>query len=149
MNQHSATSTRRASKWTFARHFGEMLLAMLLGMAVLGGLAQLAFALAGSSLSDQPGELRIMLMGFYMTVPMVIWMRYRGHSRPRTTEMAAAMVVPTLAAALLAWTGALGTGAGLAAQHAAMVPAMLGVMLWRYDDYSHTDTSGAAEARPN
>ena len=69
MNQQAATltlgsaATSRGSKRAFARHFAEMLLAMLLGMGVLGGLATLAFALFGSSLSDQPGGLRIMLMG--------------------------------------------------------------------------------------
>jgi hypothetical protein len=38
--------------------------------------------------------------------------------------------------ATLAWAGALGTAAGLAVQHSVMVPAMLGVMLWRYEHYS-------------
>jgi len=103
---------------------------------VLGGLAELAFALAGSSLSDQPGGVQIMLMGFNMTVPMVLWMSYRGHARAQNTEMAASMVIPTLAAAVLVWVGALGTAAGLGVQHAAMIPAMLGVMLWRYEHYS-------------
>ena len=36
----------------FVRHFAEMLVAMLLGMGVLGGLAMLGFAAAGSSMSD-------------------------------------------------------------------------------------------------
>ena len=142
MNQQAATLTlgndvtSRGSNRAFARHFGEMLLAMLLGMAVLGGLAQLAFALFGGSLSDQPGGLRIMLMGVYMTVPMGLRMSHRGHARLRNVEMAASMVVPTLVVAILAWAGALGTAAGLAVQHSVMVPAMLGVMLWRYEHYS-------------
>jgi hypothetical protein len=148
MNQQAALTlgedlTTRGSKRVFARHVGEMLLAMLLGMAVLGGLAELAFAVAGGSLSDQPGSFQIMLMGFNMTVPMVVWMSYRGHARAQNIEMAASMVVPTVAAAVLAWTAALGTGAGMGLQHAAMIPAMLGVMLWRYDDYSrHNDRRG-------
>ena len=129
-------ATPRGSKRAFARHFGEMVLAMFLGMFVLGGIAELAFALSGSSLSDQPGGFRIMLMGFNMTVPMVAWMSYRGHGRLRNAEMAASMVVPSLAAAVLVWAGALGTAAGLGIQHAAMIPAMLGVMLWRYEHYS-------------
>jgi hypothetical protein len=141
MNQQAALTlgedlTTPRSRRVFARHFGEMVLAMLLGMAVLGGLAELAFAVAGGSLSDMPGSFQIMLMGFNMTVPMVLWMSYRGHARARNVEMAASMVVPTVAAAVLAWSGALGTGAGMGVQHAAMIPAMLGVMLWRYDDYS-------------
>ena len=144
MNHESATlsvndsaSIGSGSKRAFARHFGEMVLAMLLGMLVLGGLAELVFALAGSSLSDQPGGTQVMLMGFNMTVPMVLWMRHRGHAAARNMEMALSMIVPSVAAAALAWAGAIGTGAALGIQHAVMIPAMLGAMLWRYQDYSH------------
>jgi hypothetical protein len=128
--------TRTGSKRAFARHFGEMLIAMFLGMGVLGGLVVLGFAAAGGSSSDLPGGVRVMLMGIYMTVPMVLWMRYRGHAGARNAEMALSMMLPTVAAAALAFAGILGTGAALGIQHAAMVPAMLGVMLWRYADYS-------------
>jgi hypothetical protein len=143
MNHESAAVSIHAgassdgSKRAFARHFGEMVLAMLLGMVVLGGLAELAFAAAGSSLSDQSGGAQVMLMGFNMTVPMVVWMSYRGHARARNAEMAMSMIVPSVAAAALAWAGVLESAAALGVQHAVMIPAMLGVMLWRYEDYSH------------
>jgi hypothetical protein len=143
MNHEAATLNRNAgapiggSKRAFARHFGEMVLAMLLGMLVLGGFAELLFAAAGSSLSDQAGATQVMLMGFNMTVPMVIWMRYRGHAAARNAEMAMSMLVPSVAAAALAWAGALESGAALGVQHVVMIPAMLGVMLWRYQEYSH------------
>jgi hypothetical protein len=77
-----------------------------------------------------------MLMGFTMTVPMVLWMRHRGHDALRNAEMAASMLVPTVIAAVLAWAGALGAAAALGVQHVVMIPAMLGVMLWRYDHYA-------------
>jgi hypothetical protein len=125
------------SKRAFARHFGEMVLAMLLGMMVLGGAAELLFAAAGSSLSEQSGGAQVMLMGFNMTVPMVIWMGYRGHAAARNVEMTLSMIVPSIAAAGLAWAGVLESAAALGVQHAMMIPAMLGVMLWRYEDYSH------------
>src|SRR5688572_15982876 len=95
------------SKRAFARHFAEMVLVMLLGMGVLGGLATLVVAAAGGSLADQPGALRVMLMGVYMTVPMVLWMRYRGHTTRQTAEMAGSMIAPTVAAAALAEAGVL------------------------------------------
>jgi hypothetical protein len=126
------------SKRAFARHFGEMVLVMFAGMGVLGGLATLLFAAFGGSLTDQSGGIRVMLMGLYMTVPMVAWMSYRGHSPARNIEMAASMMVPSVIAAALAWAGATDTDAALAIQHAVMIPAMLGVMLWRYDEYSHS-----------
>lgn len=134
----TADSPRSGSKRAFARHFGEMMLAMLLGMAVLGGLGELVFAAAGSGLGDQPAGLQVMLMGVSMTVPMVTWMSYRGHNGSRNTEMAASMMVPTVAAAALAWAGALESEAALGVQHAVMIPAMLGAMLWRYEDYSRS-----------
>ena len=129
-------STRAAGRRRFVRHFGEMLLAMLIGMIGLGGASELVFAAAGSSLTDASGTVQVLLMGFNMTVPMVAWMSYRGHPRTHNTEMAASMIVPTLAAAALAAAGGLSAGGALAVQHVVMVPAMLGVMLWRYDHYS-------------
>jgi hypothetical protein len=143
MNLNSATITMNAgatggaSKRAFARHFGEMVLAMFLGMLVLGGVAELAFVAAGSSLSDQSGGSQVMIMGFNMTVPMVIWMSHRGHGAARNVEMAMSMIVPSVAAAVLAWAGALESGAALGVQHAVMIPAMLAVMLWRYQEYAH------------
>jgi hypothetical protein len=137
LSSDAGVSSGSGSKRAFARHFGEMVLAMLAGMVVLGGLAELAFAVSGGSLSDQSGGLQVMLMGVNMTVPMVLWMSYRGHAAARNVEMAMSMIVPTVAAAALAWAGALGSAAALGVQHAVMIPAMLGVMLWRYEDYSH------------
>jgi hypothetical protein len=42
-------------------------------------------------------------MGFNMTVPMVLWMSHRGHTADRNVEMALSMIVPSVAAAALAW----------------------------------------------
>ena len=139
---HAATATialgkpTAGSKRMFARHYAEMVLAMFVGMAILGGLAELAFAAAGSDVSDQSGGFQVTLMGFNMTVAMVAWMGYRGHTRAQNAEMAASMVVPTLIAAGFAWAGVLSTAGGMAVQHVVMLPAMLAVMLWRYDEYS-------------
>ncbi len=124
------------SKKTFWLHFGEMVLVMFAGMGVLSGLAALGLAATDGSFSDLSGGLRVTLMGLSMTAPMVGWMAYRGHRAARNVEMAAAMMVPTMIAAALAWAGTLETGAALGIQHAVMVPAMLGVMLWRYDEYA-------------
>jgi flagellar biosynthetic protein FliP len=124
------------SKRAFARHFAEMIVVMLLGMGVLEGLAAVAFAVAGSSLTDQPGALRVTLMGLSMTVPMVFWMRHRGHAAGRNVEMAASMLAPSAIAAALAAASVLSVWAALAVQHAVMVPAMLGVMVWHYEEYA-------------
>lgn len=136
------------SKGYFARHFLEMVVVMLLGMGVLEGLAALAFAAAGSSLTDQSGTFRVMLMGLSMTGPMVFWMSYRGHSASRNIEMAASMLIPSGGAAALAGAGVLGVGTALALQHAVMVPAMLAVMVWRYDEYARPHAPSPIAAVP-
>ena len=140
---HSATLTASApadhvtSKLAFARHYGEMVLVMFAGMVVLGGLTELGLAVAGSSLDDLSGGLHISLMGLWMTAPMVTWMAYRGHTTAQNAEMAGSMIIPSIVAAILTWSGAIDTATGLTIQHVIMLPAMLGVMLWRYDEYAH------------
>jgi hypothetical protein len=124
------------SKLAFTRHFAEMVAAMFLGMGVLGGLALLIFTAAGSSPGDHSVGLRVLLMGVYMTIPMVAWMAYRGHAALRNVEMAASMIVPSVIVAAAAWAGALEAEAALGLQHAIMIPAMLAVMLWRYREYA-------------
>ena len=46
------------------------------------------------------------------------------------------MATPTAIAAVLAAVGAFDAAAALGVQHVVMVPAMLGVMLWRYEEYA-------------
>jgi hypothetical protein len=116
-----------------------MVVVMLLGMAMFAGLAQLIFSLADSSLEGQSAGLRVILMGVYMTIPMVAWMSWHRHTAAQTMEMAGSMMMPTILTATLAWAGALELGAALGIQHGVMFPAMLGVMLWRYDVYARVD----------
>jgi hypothetical protein len=71
-----------------------------------------------------------------MTVPMVAWMRHRGHGWRASNEMAAAMLLPAVAALVLLWTGALTDDhALLMLEHTVMFPAMFAVMVWRRDEY--------------
>jgi hypothetical protein len=117
----------------FIRHYIEMVIAMLVGMAVIGGPVALAFDAAGVELSDAA---RLLNMGLSMTVPMIAWMRYRGHGRRLCNEMAAAMLLPTVAAISL--LGAVDDfDALMALEHIAMLVAMLGAMLLRRDEYTH------------
>ena len=132
-----APATPSTSKLAFARHYAEMVLVMFAGMLVLGGIAELVFAVAGSSLDVLSGGLMVAWMGLSMTVPMVAWMAYRGHTWAQNVEMAGSMIIPTILGAVLTWSGAIDTAMGLAIQHVVMLPAMLAVMLWRYDEYAH------------
>jgi hypothetical protein len=81
-------------------------------------------------------------MAFTMTAPMVPWMRWRGHRWQPTLEMAASMVVPTLAMLAL-FAADLITDAGVlfAIEHMAMLAGMLVVMLARRDEYGHHEVA--------
>ena len=126
----------RNGRAVFALHLAEMLLVMLLGMLVLGGAAEGALRLNGGGPSDIPAALHAAVMAAEMTVPMVLWMRYRGHPVRHNVEMAASMVAPTALVIALHWLSAIPSGSVLLVQHAVMIPAMVAVMLWRYEHYS-------------
>ena len=92
--------TTPRSAWTraegrrFTRHYLGMVVAMLLGMAVLGPLeSALLDPLGWQSVRAVP-ELDALVMATNMTAAMVAWMRYRGHSRAATGLMATAMYLP-------------------------------------------------------
>jgi hypothetical protein len=125
----------------FVGHYLEMVAVMLLGMIVLGGAALGLLALAGvtsEELTDDGPALYLIGMGISMVVPMVWWMRRRGHSAAANREMAVAMIVPTLAVLVLLAAGAVTDVHSLMGiQHATMFPAMFGVMLLRRDEYTH------------
>ena len=71
---------------------------MFAGMFVLGGAVVLALGLDTGSLYNDSPELALTGMVITMTVPMVAWMRHRGHGWPASWEMTAAMFVPTFLA---------------------------------------------------
>ena len=129
-----------ASTRHFIRHYVEMLVAMFVGMGVLFVPALLALGAAGMSSaelhSDAPA-LMLLGMGITMTVPMVAWMRYRGHGWRASNEMAASMMLPTAGVIALLGAGAAGFGTLMAIEHVVMLPAMLVAMLLRREEYSH------------
>ena len=123
----------------FVRHFVEMLLAMLAGMAVVGLPLAGVLALAGTSWAsaerDAPALIAL-AMGLAMTVPMAAWMLHRAIPRPRVVEMVAVMAAVTAAVMALEAAGALTPKEAVDAQHPAMIGAMLAAMLARRKTYS-------------
>ena len=89
----------------FARHYAEMLIAMFVGMFVLGGVPPACCCspawTSGTGDEEAPALLLLLGMAFTMTVPMVAWMRYRGHGWAPAGDMALAMFVPSLVAIAL------------------------------------------------
>jgi hypothetical protein len=118
------------------RHFVEMVIAMFVGMAVLGPSVTGLFALLGHSNLRHYAGLRGFLMTCYMTIGMTVWMRYRKHGWAPIAEMAAAMFVPFAILLGPFEAGLISVGAFLGLMHVLMLPAMLIVMLRRRDEYS-------------
>ena len=124
----------------FLRHLLEMIVVMMLGMCVLGA-AWGAFheIVFGSGFADAWRDyvgLAAFAMAFNMTVPMVLWMRYRGHSWERGGEMAIAMNLPLLPLLLLYSLDLIPAQAVLGLQMMLMIPAMVLAMLYRKEEYS-------------
>lgn len=121
----------------FLRHFGEMILAMLLGMVALGVVnGAILVPLGVTYLSQASVEVSTLAMVVAMTVPMVAWMRIRKHSWRLNAEMAASMLVPTLLLLAVCELDLLPRTSLMLGAHVLMVPAMLGVMLYRWRDYT-------------
>lgn len=124
----------------FARHYVEMVIVMFAGMLVLGGAIDVGLRIAGvDSLqvqSDHPAG-AMAYMCAIMTVPMVAWMRRRGHRWGPSLEMGASMVAPTLAVIGLHWAGTVEDMSSLmVVEHLGMFACMLAAMLARTREYT-------------
>jgi flagellar biosynthetic protein FliP len=76
-----------------------------------------------------------LVMATDMSIGMGAWMAYRGHSMRSILEMSAAMYLPFALFFPALWTGGISGDWMLVGGHNLMVPAMLGAMLWRRDEY--------------
>ena len=127
------------SGWRLARHLLEMVVAMMIGMGALG--------VALATLGEPPGYANLFLhyglMGAFMSLPMVAWMRCRGHSWLDGGEMTVAMLLPMFALVVPVQLGASRYVPGLSEDslmmlsHAAMIGGMVAVMAYRFDRYAH------------
>jgi hypothetical protein len=112
----------------FARHYIEMLVAMAVGMAVLGAVLR-AFVTF-----DQP-ELSALVMATNMSIGMAVWMHYKGHSWRSILEMSAAMYIPYVLLLPPLWFGVLPEHGLHVGGHLLMLPAMAIAMLLRLEEY--------------
>ena len=127
---HEETALRRPSVWRFVLHGLEMVIAMVLGMVVLGPV----WAWAWPGLSENTTA-HVLVMATDMSIGMAVWMRIRGHGLPAIAEMSAAMYLPFLVLLPFHWVGALSAMVLMTAGHLLMLPAMLAAMLRRRSEY--------------
>jgi putative intracellular protease/amidase len=122
----------------FVLHFGEMCLAMQVGMLVFTLVAGL-----------MPTGLQQIGMGLFMAAPMVAWMRIRGHGWRHGIEMSLGMLVPWAAVLALVGLGATNVLPWLRQLDGpAMYVGMLGIMLVRRGHYAHGAAHQRATSRP-
>jgi hypothetical protein len=127
----------RAGYVYFVRHFGVMVALMYAGMFVLDPVYEMAVALAG--VDDPWGRLPVLsniIMACNMSVPMVLYMRFRRHAWRAIVGMSAAMLLPaalTMGPYLL---GIMRAGAMMSFSHAMMIPLMAVAMMLRFREYA-------------
>jgi putative intracellular protease/amidase len=114
----------------FLWHYLEMVIAMLLGMLLLG--------LVWSAVlpEDTRFDVDTLIMAADMTIGMAVWMRVRRHGWRGIAEMSVAMFAPFPLVLVPYWVGAVSEGFVMSVGHTLMFVAMFLAMLWRRDEYT-------------
>lgn len=137
--------TDRTAARRFARHFLEMVAAMVVGMVLLGPVVSgLLWMVAGLRLADHP-VVAALVMATNMSIGMWVWMAYRRHGTARTLEMVAVMYASFAVLFFPYWAGVLSGRGLMMAGHLLMLPAMAGVMLLRRDHYTLEQHTGSMQ----
>jgi hypothetical protein len=133
---------------SFALHYLQMIVAMLVGMMLLYPLWALATSgLTADAWLRRP-DVDSLVMATTMVVPMAAWMRLRGHSRRPVVEMSAAMYAGFVVLFPFLWLGVVDTGGLMLLGHVLMLLFMLAAMLARPAEYSGSHAHHArADAR--
>jgi hypothetical protein len=120
----------------FWRHFLQMLAAMVVGMIAAGAIfLTIVGAKTWDEVTIQYPTQALLAMAAGMTVPMVAWMMYRGMGWKNSYEMAAVMIVPVMPLLCLVWFDV--TNSAQCGPYCLLsIAAMLGLMLYRRDEYS-------------
>jgi flagellar biosynthetic protein FliP len=121
----------------FLLHLAAMVALMYAGMIALDPFYGWAARQLGSTnpATDWPAVSAI-VMTAEMTLPMIPFMRWHGHTLRHIVEMAGAMAAPAVVAGGLHLAGAIPADSVMGIGHLAMIPAMLAAMLYRRSDYT-------------
>ena len=129
---------RSALTRDFARHYAEMVVVMLAGMGLLALPARWATDAVLPDVNGDDPTLMLARMAATMTLPMIPWMRWRGHGWQPCLEMVTAMIVPAMGVIALLEVGVVeALWLLMTLEHVVMFAAMFVVMIARPDEYSH------------
>lgn len=122
------TTIRGHSLRRFLRHYLEMIMAMVVGMVVLGAAEAMLLNRVGWAETLARPETDVLIMATNMIVAMAAWMRVRGHGWAVITEMAVAMYLPFVVLFVPLWLGVLSPTGLMVLGHVLMLLAMAAVM---------------------
>jgi hypothetical protein len=121
----------------FWRHFFAMFGIMMAGMVASAAVFLTIVHLTWDEATVRYPTTSLLVIAAGMSVPMAAWMLYRGLGRGNTIEMAAVMVVPVIPFLCLVWLNI--TTSALCGPYCIIaIVAMLGLMLYRRDEYAMT-----------
>ncbi|HEY3007502.1 MAG TPA: hypothetical protein VGJ63_05480 [Micromonosporaceae bacterium] len=121
----------------FLAHLAEMCAVMCLGaialsLLIFGGVALLGYP----DLADRLPALSTLVIAINLSVPMAVWMRYRGMDWRPTLEMSGATLVVGVLLIVAYWVGIVSESSLLGLQLQLACPVMIAVMLLRFRLYS-------------
>jgi hypothetical protein len=117
------------------RHYLEMVIAMVVGMVLLGPVVELIGSAIGVGDILARPDVAALVMATNMAIAMTLWMRIRRHRWVIIAEMAAAMYAPFLLLLIPYWTGLVGAEVVHTGGHLLMLPAMALAMVLRRREY--------------
>lgn len=134
----------------FLMHYVEMCMVMCVGAISLSVLFSGAAALLGyTDLPQRAPELTALVIAVNLSLPMAVWMRFRGMEWRPTLEMSGATMVAGLLLIAAYWLDIIAKGSLMELQTGVFAcPLMLAVMLFHFRLYSGGHASHHAHAVP-
>jgi hypothetical protein len=131
----------------FLRHFLEMCLTMCIGGITLNVLFFWGAAWTGyPDLFEWFPDVSLLAIGINLAVPMIAWMRFRGHEWRSTLEMASTSIILPILLIGAAWLGIIPESNRLEWLTRLACPVMLIPMLFRLDLYTGHHASHQTQA---
>jgi hypothetical protein len=118
--------------------------AVVLSVIFFGGAALLGY----DDLPRTAPELSVLVIAVNLSVPMLVWMRYRGMDWQPTLEMSGSTMAVGLLLIAAYWTDVVARDSLVEIQTSLACPVMLAVMLVRFRLYSGSHAAHSAQEPP-